>query len=135
MIKVFTTPDSDSLRSLNFDQFVQLWKHLSTYKKLFISADSDKSGDVSFGEFQKILEQMRYKLDVDLVLHLFLKYSAKTSSGELNGAIGKLKFDGFIELLVYLRKLTEIFRKYDKGLTGVATINFQEFLFEVTNLP
>lgn len=118
-----------SNKSLNFDQFVSLWKYLSAYKKLFIQADADKSGDVSFGEFQKILEQIGYKLDIDLVLHLFSKYSLKDS-----GEIGRLKFDSFIELLVYLRKLTDIFKKYDKDLSGTATIGFSDFLFEVSNM-
>ncbi|KAI5959649.1 hypothetical protein CANMA_004085 [Candida margitis] len=118
-----------SNKSLNFDQFVSLWKYLSAYKKLFIQADADKSGDVSFGEFQKIIEQIGYKLDIDLVLHLFSKYSLKDS-----GEVGRLKFDSFIELLVYLRKLTDIFKKYDKDLSGTATIGFSDFLFEVSNM-
>lgn len=128
MINLFSTSDSSS-KSLNFEQFVSLWKYLSSYKKLFIQADANKSGDVSFGEFQKILEQIGYKLDIDLVLHLFQKYSMHD-----NGGVGKLKFDNFIELLVYLRRLTDIFRKYDKDLSGTATISFSSFLFEVSNL-
>lgn len=118
-----------SNKSLNFDQFVSLWKYLSAYKKLFIQADTDSSGDVSFGEFQKILEQIGYKLDIDLVLHLFSKYSLKDT-----GEVSRLKFDSFIELLVYLRKLTDIFKKYDKDLSGTATIGFSDFLFEVSNM-
>ncbi|EGW32870.1 uncharacterized protein SPAPADRAFT_136602 [Spathaspora passalidarum NRRL Y-27907] len=124
--------------SLTFDQFVSLWKYLSAYKKLFVQADADQSGDISFGEFQKILEQIGYKLDIDLVLHLFSRYCTNTGrssggSGEGRG-IGRLKFDSFIELLVYLRKLTDVFKKYDKDLSGTATIGFSDFLFEVSNL-
>lgn len=128
MINLFSTSDSSS-KSLTFEQFVSLWKYLSAYKKLFIQADANKSGDISFGEFQKILEQIGYKLDIDLVLHLFQKYAMHE-----NGGIGKLKFDNFIELLVYLRKLTDVFKKYDKDLSGTATISFSSFLFEVSNL-
>lgn len=139
MIKLFSgsaTTSTGGAKSLNFEQFVSLWKYLSAYKKLFVAADSNKSGDISFGEFQKILEQIGYKLNIDLVLHLFLKFSAKgRDDGFEDGLnIGKLKFDAFIELLVYLRKLTDIFKKYDKELSGVATINFLDFLFEVSNL-
>ncbi|WLF79447.1 hypothetical protein PVL30_003201 [Lodderomyces elongisporus] len=124
-----------SNKSLNFDQFVSLWKYLSAYKKLFIQADADKSGDISFGEFQKILEQIGYKLDIDLVLHLFSKYTAKSDGGLGGGGeIGRLKFDMFIELLIYLRKLTDIFKKYDKDLSGTATIGFSDFLFEISNM-
>ncbi|CAK9439713.1 uncharacterized protein LODBEIA_P38130 [Lodderomyces beijingensis] len=124
-----STPSYNSNKSLNFEQFVSLWKYLSAYKKLFIQADSNKSGDISFGEFQKILEQIGYKLDIDLVLHLFSKYSVKD-----DGQVGRLKFDSFIELLVYLRKLTDIFKKYDKSLSGTATIGFSDFLFEISNM-
>ncbi|RCK54964.1 Peflin [Candida viswanathii] len=128
MINLFSTSDSSS-KSLSFEQFVSLWKYLSAYKKLFIQADTNKSGDISFGEFQKILEQIGYKLDIDLVLHLFQRYAMHE-----NGGVGKLKFDNFIELLVYLRKLTDVFKKYDKDLSGTATISFSNFLFEVSNL-
>ncbi|KAL6450571.1 pef1 Peflin [Candida maltosa Xu316] len=128
MINLFSSADSTS-KSLTFDQFVSLWKYLSAYKKLFIQADANKSGDISFGEFQKILEQIGYKLDIDLVLHLFQRYAVHE-----DGTVGKLKFDNFIELLVYLRKLTDVFKKYDKDLSGTATISFSNFLFEVTNL-
>ena len=108
---------------------------MDAYKKLFIAADSNKSGDISFGEFQKVLEQIGYKLNIDLVLHLFQKFAQKArDDGYDDGSVGKLKFDSFIELLVYLRKLTDIFKKYDKDLSGVATINFLDFLFEVSNL-
>ena len=138
MIKLFSgsnSSSSGSLKSLTFEQFVSLWKYLSAYKKLFIAADSNKSGDISFGEFQKVLEQIGYKLNIDLVLHLFQKFAQKASDdGYDDGSVGKLKFDAFIELLVYLRKLTDIFKKYDKDLSGVATINFLDFLFEVSNL-
>lgn len=130
MINLFSS--SSNSKHLNFDQFVSLWKYLSAYKKLFIQADTNNSGDISFGEFQKILEQIGYKLNIDLVLHLFQKFSYK--SFDQDNSIGTLKFDKFIELLVYLRKLTDIFKKYDKDLSGVATINFSDFLFEVSNL-
>lgn len=130
MINLFSS--SSNSKHLNFDQFVSLWKYLSAYKKLFVQADTNGSGDISFGEFQKILEQIGYKLNIDLVLHLFQRFSYK--SFEQESSIGTLKFDKFIELLVYLRKLTDVFKKYDKDLSGVATINFSDFLFEVSNL-
>lgn len=129
MINLFGSSNS---KHLNFDQFVSLWKYLSAYRKLFVQADSNNSGDISFGEFQKILEQIGYKLNIDLVLHLFQKFCYKDY--ETSESVGKLKFDRFIELLVYLRKLTDIFKKYDKDLSGVATINFSDFLLEMSNL-
>lgn len=132
MIKLFSSPASQP--GLNFEQFVSLWKYLTAYKKLFVAADVNKSGDISFGEFQRILEQIGYKLNVDLVLHLFQKFSNKEGGTENGVAVGKLKFDAFIELLVYLRKLTDIFKQYDKDLSGVATINYLDFLLELSNL-
>lgn len=139
MIRLFSSSSdlsSGPLKSLNFDQFVQLWKYLSVYKKLFVLADTNRSGDVSFGEFQKVLTQIGYKLNVDLVLNLFQKFANKSSGVSYDSGIsvGKLKFDAFIELLVYLRKLTDVFKKYDTDLSGVATISFSDFLFEVSNL-
>ena len=139
MINLFSSPTGNAgspSNSLTFDQFVSLWKYLSAYKKLFLAADSNKSGDISFGELQKIIEQIGYNLNIDLVLHLFQKFSQKgRENSTVNGiSVGKLKFDAFIELLVYLRKLTDVFKKYDKDLSGVATIGFLDFLFEVSNL-
>lgn len=133
MIKLFTSPSSSS-SGLNFEQFVSLWKYLTAYKKLFAAADVNKSGDISFGEFQRIIDQIGYKLNVDLVLHLFQKFANKELLDDGSVAVGKLKFDAFIELLVYLRKLTDIFKQYDKDLSGVATIDYLDFLFEISNL-
>ncbi|CAH6718476.1 peflin [[Candida] jaroonii] len=132
MINLFSN-SSSTTKHLNFDQFVSLWKYLSAYKKLFVQADTNSSGDISFGEFQKILEQIGYKLNIDLVLHLFQKFCYKDHT-TAEGPVGTLKFDKFIELLVYLRKLTDVFKKYDKDLSGVATINFSDFLLEISNL-
>lgn len=132
MIKLFNS--SSGPPSLNFEQFISLWKYLTAYKKLFVAADANKSGDISFGEFQRIIEQIGYKLNVDLVLHLFQKFANKSSSLADSSLVGKLKFDAFIELLVYLRKLTDIFKKYDKDLSGVATIEYLDFLLELSNL-
>lgn len=138
MIKLFSTGQNSNAtpsKHLNFEQFVSLWKHLSAYKKLFIQADTDQSGDISFGEFQKILLQMGYKLNIDLVLHLFQRFSYKNlDEFDAGTTVGKLKFDSFVELLVYLKKLTDVFKKYDKDLKGIATIGFSDFLFEVSNL-
>lgn len=131
MIKLFT---NESSSSLNFEQFVSLWKYLTAYKKLFVAADTNKLGDISFGEFQRIIEQIGYKLNVDLVLHLFQKFANKDYVAQETVVISKLKFDSFIELLVYLRKLTDIFKQYDKNLSGVATIDYLDFLFEISNL-
>lgn len=134
MIKLFTNKNASAAAGLDFEQFVSLWKYLTAYKKLFVAADVNKSGDISFGEFQRIIEQIGYKLNVDLVLFLFLKFSNKEALDNGSIAVGKLKFDSFIELLVYLRKLTDIFKQYDKELTGVATIDYLDFLFEISNL-
>lgn len=132
MIKLFTT--SRSPAGLNFEQFLSLWKYLTAYRKLFVAADTNKSGDISFGEFQRILEQIGYKLNVDVVLHLFLKFVNKDDFSFTTSTVGKLKFDAFIELLMYIRKLTDIFKQYDKDLSGVATINYLDFLMEISNL-
>lgn len=131
MVNLFTSNHSSSL---TFDQFISLWKHLTAYKKLFVAADVNKSGDISFGELQQIIEQIGYKLNVDLVLHLFQKFANKENTPYDTQIVGKLNFDAFIELLVYLRKLTDIFKKYDKDQSGVATVEYLDFLFEVSSL-
>lgn len=132
MIKLFTT--SSSPGGLNFEQFVSLWKYLTAYKKLFVAADVNRSGDISFGEFQRIIEEIGYKLNVDLVLHLFQKFANNESPDSGSAIVSNLKFDAFIELLVYLRTLTDVFKQYDKDLSGVATINYLDFLRELSNL-
>lgn len=93
---------SRKTRTINFEQFVELWEYLLTYRKLFVQADMNMSGDISFGEFLRILEQIEFHLEIDITLDLFLRYSHKT-----NGGAGSLKFDCFIEILELLRKLAK----------------------------
>ena len=131
MIKLYSTPGSSP--GLNFEQFMSLWKFLTAYKKLFVAADAEKSGDISFGKFQMILEQIGYKLNVDVVLLLFLKFVNRDPDHD-SSAVGKLKFDAFIEASVYIRKLTDIFKQYDKDFSGVATIKYLDFLMAISNL-
>ncbi|KAK6199469.1 uncharacterized protein RJT21DRAFT_46914 [Scheffersomyces amazonensis] len=125
--------------SLTFEQFCSLWKYIYDYRKLFKQADSDGSGDISFGEFQEILGKIGYKLNIDLILNIFTKFSYKDvnefSYNNPTNLIGKLKFDSFIELLAYLSTLTDIFKKYDKGMVGVANIKYSDFLQEIINIP
>ncbi|KAK6463559.1 hypothetical protein DFJ63DRAFT_335088 [Scheffersomyces coipomensis] len=125
--------------SLTFEQFCSLWKYIHDYRKLFKQADVDNSGDITFGEFQEILLKIGYKLNIDLILNIFTRFSYKEINqfdyNNSSNLIGKLKFDSFIELLAYLSTLTDIFKKYDKGMVGVANIKYSDFLQEIINIP
>ena len=78
-------------------------------------------------ELQQIIEQIGYKLNVDLVLHLFQKFENKEQSPYDTQIIGKLKFDAFIELLVIFAALPTSSRSMDNDQSGVATIEYLDF--------
>ena len=62
---------------------------------------------------------------------LFDQYAEFNAHLNLNAK--ELKFDRFVESLVWLLQLTKNFRKYDLEQEGIATIQYKDFI-EITLL-
>lgn len=97
-----------------------LWGFLAAWRALFDRFDEDKSGHISFDEYAKALVAFGYRLSSSFVNLLYTTYD---KSGE-----GKMSFDLFVQSCIILKRMTDVFKKYDDDRDGYITLSFEEFL-------
>jgi len=120
MIRMF---DADRNGSINFDEFCGLWGFLSAWRNLFDRFDIDRSGNISFSEFKDALVAFGYKLSPQFVNLLFRTYDRRGENA--------MSFDLFVQACISLKRMTDVFKKYDEDRDGYITLSFEEFLSEI----
>ncbi|KAK3675679.1 hypothetical protein LTR78_004320 [Recurvomyces mirabilis] len=127
MIRMF---DTDRSGTINFDEFCGLWGFLAAWRALFDRFDVDRSGNISLREFEDALVAFGYRLSPQFVQLLFGTYARSHSRGR--GDDGErekvLSFDLFVQACISLKRMTDVFKKYDSDRDGYITLSFEEFL-------
>jgi len=117
MIRMFDTNRSGTV---NFDEFCGLWGFLSAWRSLFDRFDQDHSGSISYPEFNEALVAFGYRLSQQFVTLLYRTYERDSRNG--------LSFDLFVQACISLKRMTDVFKKYDEDRDGYITLSFEEFL-------
>jgi Ca2+-binding EF-hand superfamily protein len=99
MIRMF---DTDRSGTINFDEFCGLWGFLAAWRNLFDRFDVDRSGNISFQEFSDALVAFGYR-------H--------------GGREKTLSFDLFVQACISLKRMTDVFKKYDDDRDGYITLS------------
>lgn len=120
MIRMF---DTDRSGSIGFEEFCGLWGFLAAWRSLFDRFDTDRSGNISLDEYTNALVAFGYRLSPQFVETLFRTYD-KTG----NRAIS---FDLFVQSCISLKRMTDVFKKYDDDRDGFITLSFEDFLTEI----
>ncbi|KAJ9130632.1 EF-hand [Pleurostoma richardsiae] len=120
MIRMF---DSDRSGTIGFDEFCGLWSFLASWRTLFDRFDTDKSGNISLDEFSNALIAFRYRLSDRFVELLFNTYDKRSE--------GVMSFDLFVQACISLKRMTDVFKKYDDDRDGYITLSFEDFLTEI----
>jgi Ca2+-binding EF-hand superfamily protein len=120
MIRMF---DSDRSGTIGFEEFCGLWSFLASWRTLFDRFDADRSGNISLPEFSNALVAFRYRLSPQFVELLFRTYDKR---GE-----GVMSFDLFVQSCISLKRMTDVFKKYDDDRDGYITLSFEDFLSEI----
>ena len=97
-----------------------LWAFLGAWRTLFDRFDEDKSGYISFDEYTNALIAFGYRLSSTFVELLFKTYDK--SGGN------RMSFDLFVQSCIILKRMTDVFKKYDDDRDGYITLSFEEFL-------
>ena len=97
-----------------------LWGFLAAWRALFDRFDADGSGNISFDEFTNALVAFGYRLSPGFVHMLYTTYD---KSGE-----GRMSFDLFVQSCIILKRMTDVFKKYDEDRDGYITLSFEQFL-------
>ncbi|KAK4659799.1 hypothetical protein QC762_113600 [Podospora pseudocomata] len=120
MIRMF---DSDRSGTIGFEEFCGLWSFLASWRTLFDRFDTDRSGNISLEEFKGALVAFRYRLSDQFIKVLFRTYDKR---GE-----GVMSFDLFVQACISLKRMTDVFKKYDEDRDGYITLSFEDFLTEI----
>ncbi|KAF4124044.1 Pfam:efhand [Geosmithia morbida] len=120
MIRMF---DTDRSGTIGFDEFCGLWSFLGSWRTLFDRFDVDRSGNISLEEFSDALVAFRYRLSAPFVELLFRTYDKRHE--------GVMSFDLFVQACISLKRMTDVFKKYDDDRDGYITLSFEDFLSEI----
>ncbi|KJX92456.1 hypothetical protein TI39_contig5851g00003 [Zymoseptoria brevis] len=127
MIRMF---DTDRSGTINFDEFCGLWGFLAAWRGLFDRFDVDRSGNISLREFEDSLVAFGYRLSPAFVGLLFSTYAKSHSRGrgDEHEREKVLSFDLFVQACISLKRMTDVFKKFDTDRDGYITLSFEEFL-------
>lgn len=141
MIRMF---DSDRDGTIGFEEFCGLWGFLAAWRSLFDRFDADRSGNISLDEYTNALVAFGYRckcgslqrrwcmsatttciavaprLTVHLVSPQFIKMLFRTFDKRNENAIS---FDLFVQSCISLKRMTDVFKKYDDDRDGFITLS------------
>ena len=123
MIRMF---DTDRSGTINFDEFCGLWGFLAAWRGLFDRFDVDRSGNISLREFEDALVAFGYRLSKGFVGLLFGTYARSKSRGRGDEGEGRekvLSFDLFVQACISLKRMTDVFKRFDTDRDGYITLS------------
>ncbi|KAL8945535.1 MAG: hypothetical protein Q9222_007923 [Ikaeria aurantiellina] len=112
--------DADKSGSINFDEFCGLWGFLAAWRSLFDRFDADRSGYISLSEYSHALTAFGYRLSSTFVNLLYRTYEKRGDDS--------MSFDLFVQSCIVLKRMTDVFKRYDDDRDGYITLSFEEFL-------
>jgi Ca2+-binding EF-hand superfamily protein len=92
-----------------------LWGFLSAWRGLFDRFDTDRSGTISYNEFNEALVAFGYRLSPSFVTLLYRTYDRRGENA--------ISFDLFVQACISLKRMTDVFKKYDEDRDGYITLS------------
>jgi Ca2+-binding EF-hand superfamily protein len=131
LMRMFTTspPNQPHGPTITFPEFESLWRFLAAWRTLFERFDEDGSGRMSLGEFSKAMSAFGYRLSQPFVSVLYSTFNDRSPVHNRG-----MSFDLFVQACISLKRMTDVFKKYDDDRDGYVTLSFEEFLTEVLRL-
>ncbi|KAM7376691.1 hypothetical protein PAMP_006404 [Pampus punctatissimus] len=100
--------DSSITGKLNGEEFVRLWKKVTTYKDIFFHTDVDETGTLSLGELRNAFMASGLNVTDDMLNLMALRYGASS---------GHMSLENFISLMLRLDCMYKIFKQLSDGKT------------------
>lgn len=108
--------------TLNLNEFVYMYQKLNKWRSVYIRHDTNGSHTLTTLEFTESVKSMGYKIPIEVVENLFEQFA------EIIGGSKCLKFDRFVESVIWLIRLTKVFRQFDVENNGVGVIEYKDFI-------
>ena len=112
--------DTDHSGTMNFDEFCNLWGYLASWRNLFDRFDKDQSGSISLDEFEDALKAFGFRLSHACAEYIFGKFSGSD--------LHAISFDLFAQACISLKRMTDIFKRYDEDRDGYVKLSFEQFI-------
>jgi Ca2+-binding EF-hand superfamily protein len=97
-----------------------LWGFLGAWRQLFDRFDEDRSGYISYNEYTNALVAFGYHLTPNFISTMYSIYGRRRA--------GEMSFDLFVQSCISLKRMTDVFKRYDTDRDGFITLSFEEFL-------
>ncbi|PVV01287.1 hypothetical protein BB560_004298, partial [Smittium megazygosporum] len=117
MISMF---DVDMSGTIDFNEFVGLWRYIEDWKKCFRTFDKDGSGTIDRSELFNALKAFGFNVSPRVVDSLVKKVDTLGR--------GDISFDKFIYSCVLVKTLSDNFRKLDTNNDGWIELNYENNL-------
>ncbi|KAG7562286.1 hypothetical protein FFLO_02274 [Filobasidium floriforme] len=119
--------DSDRSGFISFSEFEGLWAYIKDWHKIFLRFDRDNSGTIDRSELDQALQSFGYPLPRDLVRKLEKRFAAPPKDS--GGSVPRgITFDRFLMACVTVKHFTEAFRRRDARNEGKLTIDYNTFV-------
>jgi len=139
---LMTIFDTNGDGHIAFNEFAGLWKYIKEWQSVYNHFDRDHSGNIDGLELQDAMTRFGFPLSPNLILLVARKYaSAQTTApsmpGDINSTLRNLTvtFDRFIRACVFVKQLSEAFRRIDTDQDGWIQINYDQFMEIVLKGP
>jgi len=90
---------------------------------LFDRFDVDRSGSINLKEYNTAIISFGYRLSDAFIEVMFKAYDKRNE--------GQLSFDLFVQSCISLKRMTDVFKRYDDDRDGFITLSFESFLTEI----
>ncbi|XP_064485759.1 programmed cell death protein 6-like [Ornithodoros turicata] len=107
--------------TINFDEFAELYRFVTDWSSAFRHFDKDNTGSMENSALQTALREFGYNVS-DRFSDLLVRRYDKN---------GKIYFDEFIQICMFIKNATDAFRRYDRQKTGEVNVRFEEFVLMV----
>ncbi|EIE85454.1 hypothetical protein RO3G_10164 [Rhizopus delemar RA 99-880] len=123
MVNMF---DTDNSGTINYNEFIGLWKYIEDWKRCFQAFDVDRSGSINESEMGNALRSFGFNVSprfVHTLIQKFDRFATMNNTGK-----GDVTFDNFVQACVTVKTLTDSFKQFDNDHDGWIQINYEQFL-------
>ncbi|KAJ6500496.1 hypothetical protein C8R45DRAFT_71296 [Mycena sanguinolenta] len=128
--------DTDRSGTIDFKEFVGLWKYISDWQNVFRHFDRDGSGSIEGRELAEAMKSFGYNLSPAVLTLVERKYALVASAPTVGfGPPPGITFDRFVRACVVVKTLTESFQRADTDRDGWVQLSYEQFMSMTLSAP
>ncbi|RIA89603.1 hypothetical protein C1645_712584 [Glomus cerebriforme] len=129
---LFSLFDHDRNDTINFNEFMGLWRYIEDWKRIFSTFDKDNNGTIEIPELVTAMKSFGFNISEQMLKKFVRKYkifyNVEGRKSMLNDFDYAVSFDNFVQLCVTIKTSADNFRAFDQAGTGWVKINYEQFM-------